>query len=54
MILSDDYILNIIDEEEFKTDYVPVLEELALHIDRSGANVIIELHSRQLYDFLWI
>lgn len=46
VIQSNECILDIIEEEGFEDDYMKVLEELALHIDGSRANVITELHSR--------
>lgn len=37
-------------KEGFEDDYVKVLEELALHMDGSKANVVIELYSRKIYE----
>lgn len=46
MISSNKYILIVIKEEEFKDNYMKVLEGLTLHMDRIGANFVVELYSR--------
>lgn len=46
MILNSGCILIVIEEEKFEDDNVKVLKELAFEMNRDGANIIVELHSR--------
>lgn len=43
MILSSKWILGVIKKNIFKNNYIKVLKELTLHIDKNRTNVIIEL-----------
>lgn len=50
VISSNECILDIFEEKGFEDDYVEVLEGLALHIGRNGANVVVKLQLRQIYE----
>lgn len=50
VISSSKCISSIFEEEEFEDDFTKILEELTLHIDGDGANVNVELHSREIYE----
>lgn len=44
------YISSIIEEEGFEDDHVKVLHELVLYMNGDGTNIVVELHSRQIYE----